>query len=104
MSTYENVTISQKANVYFDGKVTSRSLTFADGSNKTLGIMQTGWYHFNTQQAEQIEITSGQVEVKFFGENQWHSYSEGEHFNVAENSGFEIHVIEITDYACTYLN
>ena len=103
MSTFENVTISKKANIYFYGKVTSRSLIFADGSSKTLGIMQTGLYQFNTQQAELMEIISGQVEVKLHGDNQWHSYQSGESFNVPADSGFDIHVIELTDYCCAFI-
>ena len=35
MSEFLNVTIAKQANVYFDGQVTSRKLTFADGSVKT---------------------------------------------------------------------
>ncbi len=39
MSEFKNVTITKKANIYFDGKVTSRTIIFPDGSKKTLGIM-----------------------------------------------------------------
>jgi uncharacterized protein YaiE (UPF0345 family) len=42
MSTFENVTIVKAANVYFDGKVTSRTIKFDDGSTKSLGLMQPG--------------------------------------------------------------
>jgi purine/pyrimidine-nucleoside phosphorylase len=34
---FENVVVVKKANVYFDGKVTSRTVLFADGSKKLLG-------------------------------------------------------------------
>ena len=36
MSEFNNVTIIKKANIYFDGKVTSRTLIFPDGSRKTI--------------------------------------------------------------------
>jgi uncharacterized protein YaiE (UPF0345 family) len=39
---FENVTIIKKANIYFDGKVTSRNVFFADGTRKTLGFMLPG--------------------------------------------------------------
>ncbi|MGP8089912.1 MAG: pyrimidine/purine nucleoside phosphorylase, partial [Syntrophobacteraceae bacterium] len=48
MQEFNNVTVVKKANVYFDGNVTSRSIIFADGSRKTLGIMLPGDYEFNT--------------------------------------------------------
>ena len=41
MSEFKNVTVVKKANVYFDGKVTSRTVLFADGTKKTLGVMLT---------------------------------------------------------------
>ena len=41
MSKFESVTVVKAANIYFDGKVTSRTVKFADGTSKTLGIMLT---------------------------------------------------------------
>ena len=63
MSDFKDVTIIKKANIYFDGKVTSRSVIFPDGSRKTLGIMLPGEYEFNTDDKEIIEIISGDLEV-----------------------------------------
>jgi len=39
MSTFKNVEITKEANIYFDGKVTSRKVIFSDGIIKTLGII-----------------------------------------------------------------
>ena len=55
MSEFGNVTIIKKANIYFQGGVTSRTVIFEDGSKKTLGIMQPGEYEFNTSDAEIME-------------------------------------------------
>ena len=52
---FENVSIIKKANVYFGGQVTSRTVIFADGSKKTLGFMQAGDYEFGTEAAELME-------------------------------------------------
>ena len=60
---FKNVTIVKKANVYFDGNVTSRTIHFADGSVKTLGFMQVGDYTFSTGKAEIMEFMSGELEV-----------------------------------------
>ena len=46
MSEFNNVTVVKKANQYFDGKVTSRTVKFSDGTRKTLGIMMPGEYTF----------------------------------------------------------
>ena len=69
MSQFRNVTITKEANIYFDGKVTSRTLLFADGSKKTLGIMLPGDYEFNTDSKELMEILSGDLEIQLPGEN-----------------------------------
>lgn len=39
MEQFNNVTVVKKANIYFDGKVTSRTVKFEDGTYKTLGSM-----------------------------------------------------------------
>ena len=52
---FSNVKVVKKANVYFDGKVTSRTVIFEDGSKKTLGFMQAGEYEFNTGVEELME-------------------------------------------------
>ncbi len=56
MTEFKNVTVVKKANVYFDGKVTSRTVLFADGTKKTLGIMMPGDYEFGTEAAEIMEM------------------------------------------------
>ena len=59
MSLFENVTVTREANVYFDGRVSSRTIEFADGSRKTLGFMQVGTYSFDTGVAEVMEVLGG---------------------------------------------
>ena len=49
---FKDVTIVKKANIYFDGKVTSRTVIFSDGSKKTLGIMFPGDYEFGTAERD----------------------------------------------------
>src|SRR5574340_1075956 len=48
MSEFKGVTVVKEANIYFDGKVTSRTVLFPDGSKKTLGVMLPGEYEFGT--------------------------------------------------------
>jgi uncharacterized protein YaiE (UPF0345 family) len=54
MDRFENVTIVKKANAYFNGKVTSRTVLFSNGERKTLGIMLPGEYEFETGDQELI--------------------------------------------------
>ena len=103
MDIFENVSITKKANVYFDGQVTSRTVSFQDGSKKTLGIMLPGEYEFNTDAKELMEITSGQMEVLLPG-GEWQSIQGGESFEVPGNSSFQLKVFEISDYCCSFLD
>ncbi|MCU0588038.1 MAG: pyrimidine/purine nucleoside phosphorylase [Syntrophobacteraceae bacterium] len=104
MRAFEQVNVVIQANVYFDGKVTSRTVEFADGSRKTLGIMLPGEYEFQTGAAERMEITAGVVEVRSRGAEGWRRYAAGEHFEVEGNSSFQIKVLEVTDYVCSFLS
>jgi uncharacterized protein YaiE (UPF0345 family) len=103
MSEFKNVTVIKKANVYFDGKVTSRSVVFSDGSKKTLGVMLPGDYEFNTDDKEIMEIMSGDLEVKLPGEDSWRTIQGGEEFEVPAQSKFSLKIKSITDYCCSFI-
>ncbi|MEQ1636885.1 MAG: pyrimidine/purine nucleoside phosphorylase [Methylococcales bacterium] len=103
MSEFNNVTVFKKANVYFDGKVTSRTLKFADGSTKTLGFMLPGEYTFNTGAAELMEILAGELEVLLPGNHQWQPITGGQAFNVPANASFQLKIQSGTDYCCSFL-
>lgn len=103
MSEFTNVTVTRKANCYFDGQVTSRTLTFPDGRIKTLGIMQPGEFEFGTQAAERMEIMTGELEVLLPGEEQWRQINGGESFEVPANAKFTVRVRSLTDYCCSFL-
>ena len=103
MSEFNDVTVTKAANIYFDGQVTSRTLTFADGSRKTLGIMQPGEFEFGTQAAELMEILSGELDVRLPGEDGWSRIRGGESFEVPADSKFSVRVLSLTDYCCSFL-
>lgn len=101
--SFKNVTIIKKANLYFDGQVTSRTVEFADGTHKTLGIMMPGSYTFGTEAAEIMEIMQGTCSIKLKGEDSFRDIKAGESFNVDANSSFDIKVETVTDYCCSYI-
>ena len=104
MSEFTNVTVVREANIYFDGKVVSRSVLFPDGSKKTLGIMQSGEYEFSTGAAEVMEILSGELEWQLKGDSGWKKVAGGEAFNVPANSVFVMKVAKVTDYCCSFVS
>ena len=104
MSDFNNVTITREANVYFDGNVTSRTVTFADGTTKTLGIMMPGDYTFGTEKAELMEILAGELVYRLDGSDEWIAIKGGEQFNVPSNSSFDLKVSQLADYCCSYID
>jgi uncharacterized protein YaiE (UPF0345 family) len=103
MSEFKNVTVIKKANVYFEGQVTSRTLVFPDGSKKTLGVMLPGEYEFNTGDKEIMEILAGEIEVLLPGEDGWKKIKGGEAFEVPAQSKFGLKVKVLTDYCCSFV-
>ena len=92
MSQFKNVDIDKAANVYFDGKVSSRTIHFPDGSRKTLGFMMAGDYEFGTEVEECMEALGGQAEVLLPGESEWKSYAPGESFIVPAKASFKLKI------------
>jgi len=100
---FDNVSVAVEGNTYFDGAVTSRTINFPDGSRKTLGFMATGGYEFGTDQAELMEITSGELEYQLANSSEWVQVKGGESFNVPANSKFQVNAKTMVDYCCSYL-
>lgn len=103
MSEFKNVTVIKKANIYFDGKVTSRTIVFPDGSKKTLGIMLPGEYEFSTGDKEIMEILAGELEVLLPGSKEWQAVKGGETFEVSADSKFGLKIKSLTDYCCSFV-
>lgn len=100
--SFKNVEVKKRANVYYDGKVTSRSIVTPEGQMKTLGIMLPGTYRFNTQAPEIMDVVQGSCRVKLADKQDWVEYSEGTSFSVPGNSHFDIEVDNILDYVCHF--
>jgi uncharacterized protein YaiE (UPF0345 family) len=100
--TFENVTIVKKANVYFDGKVTSRTVLFEDGRRKTLGVMMPGEYEFGTGSREVMEILGGEMKVLLPDHEEWQVFETGQSFEVPADSSFKLELQGVVDYCCSY--
>jgi hypothetical protein len=102
MSEIKNITIKKEANIYYDGKVTSRTIILEDGSTQSLGIMLPGDYTFGTAEAEIMEMLSGELDIKLPNE-EWKTLNTPETFNVPANSSFDLKIKTVTDYCCSYI-
>jgi uncharacterized protein YaiE (UPF0345 family) len=99
---FDDVTIIKKANVYFDGKVTSRTVLFPDGTRKTLGFMLPGEYEFSTGARELMEMLDGEMDVLLPDQRDWQTFKAGQSFEVPANSSFRLKLKVAVDYCCSY--
>jgi uncharacterized protein YaiE (UPF0345 family) len=84
--------VNTQANVYFDGKCVSHTVTLADGTRKSVGVILPATLTFNTGAPEIMETVGGRCSIKLKGETEWQSYGAGESYNVPGDSSFEIKV------------
>ncbi|MBI5611957.1 MAG: pyrimidine/purine nucleoside phosphorylase [Gammaproteobacteria bacterium] len=100
--SFKNVEVKKQANVYHEGRVTSRTVITPQGEMKTLGVMLPGVYRFSTQAPETIDVTQGHCRVKLADQPHWDNYQAGQSFDVPANSHFEIEVVDLLDYVCHF--
>lgn len=101
MSLLENVSVTPKANIYFDGKCVSHTLQCADGSRKSVGVIFPSTLTFNTGAPEIMEIVSGRCRVRLDGAA-WQDIVGGQQFQVGANASFDIETLETVDYVCHF--
>ena len=99
---FDGVSVTTKANVYFDGKCVSHGIELADGTKKSVGVILPATLTFNTGAAEIMECVAGVCEYKLAGSDAWVKSGAGEQFSVPANSKFEIRVGEAYHYICHF--
>lgn len=98
----DHVSVATQANVYFEGRCVSHSLTLADGTKKSVGVVLPMEQRFTTAQAEVMECVAGRCEYRLAGSQEWRTSSAGESFQVPANAYFDIRVTEAYHYICHY--
>ena len=101
-SQIDGARVATQANVYFDGKCVSHSLTLADGSKKSVGVVLPAQLTFKTGAAETMECVAGSCEYKLAGSDEWRNSGPGEKFSVPANSAFDIRVGQAYHYICHF--
>lgn len=100
---FDNVSVSTRASVYFDGKCVSHTIVLADGSRKSVGVILPATLTFTTGAPECMEGVAGSCCVRLNGETGWKDYGAGDTFSVAGDSGFDIEVVgEPYHYICHF--
>ena len=102
MSKLDDVSVTKKANIFFDGKCVSHTVHFRDGSRKSVGVIFPSVLTFNTKEPELMEITAGSCRVRLPGDRDWRICRAGDSFSVPANSSFDIEALETLDYVCHF--
>jgi len=98
----DGASIATQANVYFDGKCVSHTLTFADGARKSVGVVLPSQLTFKTGAAETMECVAGSCEYKLAGSQEWRKSGPGDKFMVPAHSSFDIRVADAYHYICHF--
>ena len=101
-TTIDGVSVKTQANVYFDGKCVSHSLTRADGTQLSVGVILLAILTFNTGASEIMECVAGSCEYLLAGQTEWQRSQAGESFKVPGQSSFQIRVTESYHYICHF--
>ena len=100
---FDNVSVTCKANVYFEGKVVSHTIVTQQGAKKTLGVVYPGSFKFNTSAPERMDIISGSCRVRIANQADRATYGAGDFFRVPGNSHFKVEVEHgMMEYLCTF--
>ena len=100
--TIANVTLTTKANVYFEGKCVSHGFALPDGTKKSVGVVLPAELTFNTGAAEIMECVAGACEYRLAGSDHWLRSEAGQSFNIPAQSSFEIRVEQAYHYICHF--
>ena len=100
--SFENVTVAKKANVYFDGKCVSHTVTLPDGIRKSVGvILPNAGIRFDLSTKEIMEIVDGDAFVSINGASE-ETFSSGSSWTVEAGGYFIIRADAPIHYVCHF--
>lgn len=92
-----------KHNTYFNGNVQSVGFE-RNGRKASVGVILQGDFHFGTDAAERMTVTSGELHAKMDGSSTWVVYPAGTSFEIPTKSGFDVKAVGgPVAYLCEYL-
>jgi purine/pyrimidine-nucleoside phosphorylase len=100
--TLDAARVTTQANVYFDGKCVSHTLTLANGQRKSVGVVLASQLTFKTGEPETMECVAGACEYRIAGSDAWRASGPGDSFSIPANSSFDIRVADAYHYICHF--
>jgi uncharacterized protein YaiE (UPF0345 family) len=91
-----------KNNSFFEGKVQSVGFE-RNGRRQTVGVIDVGEFHFNTDAPERMTVVSGELWAKIPGDEALRAFPAGTSFEVPGKSGFDAKATAPAAYLCEFL-
>ncbi len=98
----DGVSVVPVANVYFDGKCISHTITLTDGSRKSIGVILPATLTFQTDAPEIMACVAGSCEYKLPNSDVWQVSEAGHSFCIPAKAKFEIRVTAPYHYICHF--
>ena len=98
---FDNVSVGKKANVFFDGKCVSHTVTLSDGTRKSVGVILPSTLRFDLSTREVMEVVDGVAHVSINGAPE-QSFAAGQSWTVDAGGYFIIRAVEAVHYVCHF--
>jgi uncharacterized protein YaiE (UPF0345 family) len=98
---FDQVSVGKKANVYFDGKCVSHTVTLADGTRKSVGVVLPSTLRFDLTTREVMEVVDGTAFVSINGAPE-QPFSAGQSWTVDAGGYFVIRAESPVHYVCHF--
>jgi uncharacterized protein YaiE (UPF0345 family) len=98
---FDQVSVGKKSNVFFDGKCVSHTVTLADGTRKSVGVILPSTLRFDLSTKEIMEVVDGRAFVAINGEPEL-TFTMGQSWEVEAGGYFEIRVDAPFHYVCHF--
>jgi uncharacterized protein YaiE (UPF0345 family) len=98
---FEQVTVNKKANVFFDGKCVSHTVTLANGERKSVGVILPSTLRFDLTTKEVMEVVDGTAHVSINGAPE-QAFAAGQSWTVDAGAYFVIRAEQPVHYVCHF--
>ncbi len=98
---FDGVSVGKKANVYFDGKCVSHTVTLPDGVRKSVGVILPSTLRFDLSTKEVMEVVEGMAYVSINGQAE-RTFTAGQSWTVEAGGYFVIRAEQPVHYVCHF--
>lgn len=96
---FDHVSVSKKANVFFDGRCVSHTVTLADGTRKSVGVILPSTLRFDLTTREVMEVVDGTAFVSCNGGPE-SAFTAGQAWTVDAGGYFVVRAESPVHYVC----